>query len=150
MNLFTSTVAELNLVYRNKVSTSEMKKVTSSKSAFEILSNIWNEQINIYESFYVLLLNRHNKVLGYRCISTGGISGTVVDPKAIFQIALISNASSIIIAHNHPSGNLNPSEADIKITDKLKLAGVFLEITLLDHIIITEEGFYSFADDGRI
>lgn len=150
LNLFNSTVAELSVVYRNSVSPSERQKIVNSKSAFEIFENIWNDQINIYESVYLLLLNRANKVLGYRCISTGGVSGTVVDPKAIFQAALLTNASSVILAHNHPSGCLTPSEADTKITEKLKSAGSFLEITFIDHLILADGRYYSFADDGRI
>ena len=103
------------------------------------------------EQFYILMINRANKVLGYTLIATGGVSATVVDPKVIFQAALKANASSIICAHNHPSGNNKPSDADIKITDKIKAAGQFLDINLLDHVIMTpDDNFYSFADEGRI
>ncbi len=150
MNLFNSTVDEVSIVYHPTVRPSERQKINSSSSAHEILRCIWNEQIDLYESFYILLLNRANKVLGYRCISQGGVSGTVVDPKAIFQAALLANASSIILAHNHPSGSLIPSDADEKITRKIKSAGEFLEITVLDHLILGEDHFFSFADEGRL
>jgi len=149
-NLFNSTVDEVSIVYHNSVRPSERQKVTNSQSAHEILRNIWDDQIELYESFYILFLNRANRVLGYRCISQGGVSGTVVDPKAIFQAALLANASSIILAHNHPSGNTTPSEADEKITRKIKSAGEFLEIQVIDHLILGEDSFCSFADDGRM
>lgn len=96
------------------------------------------------------MLNRANRVLKKCNISEGGISGTVVDPKKIFKISLDHHASSIILGHNHPSGVVTPSEADQRITKKLVNAGVLLEITLLDLLIITDGGFYSFADDGAL
>jgi DNA repair protein RadC len=150
MNLFNSTVDEINIVYHHTVRPSERKKITNSSSAYEILRDIWNDQVELYESFYILLLNRANKVLGYRLISMGGVSGTVVDPKAIFQAALLANASNVILAHNHPSGTLTPSEADERITKKLKAAGELLEIHVLDHLIIGDDQFFSFADEGRL
>ena len=150
MNLFNSTVDEVSIVYHNTVRACDRKKISNSASAYDILRSIWNDQIDLYESFYILMLNRANKVLGYRCISQGGVSGTVVDPKAIFQAALLCNASSLILSHNHPSGTLTPSEADERITKKLKAAGEFLEIAVLDHLIIGDDTFYSFADEGRL
>jgi len=98
----------------------------------------------------VLLLNRANRVLGFVKISEGGVSGTVVDPKKIFQIALKANASGIILAHNHPSGNTTPSASDESITAKIVAAGKFLEISVLDHLIITSEQYFSFSDEGRL
>ncbi|MCD4736515.1 MAG: JAB domain-containing protein [Bacteroidales bacterium] len=98
----------------------------------------------------VLCLNRANKVLGWAKIGQGGISGTVTDPKVIFQIALKANASSIILAHNHPSGNKYHSEADNKLTRKIKNAGEFMDLQILDHIILIADGYYSFADEGSI
>lgn len=150
LNLFNSTVDEISIVYHNSVPASERQKVISSKEAFEVLRNIWNDQIELYESFYLLLLNRANRVLGYRLISMGGVSGTVVDPKAIFQAALLANASSIILSHNHPSGSLIPSEADLKLTERIKSAGDALGVTVLDHLILGDGSFYSFADEGRL
>jgi DNA repair protein RadC len=97
-----------------------------------------------------MLLNRSNRVLGISCISKGGISGTVVDVKIILQTALKANASGLIISHNHPSGNLTASSEDIKITVKLKNACKLLDLSLLDHLIITDEGYLSFADEGML
>jgi DNA repair protein RadC len=102
------------------------------------------------EQFKVMLMNRANKVLGIFELSTGGVSGTVADPKIIFVAALKGGASGIIVAHNHPSGNLTASQSDIDLTRKLKEAGKFLEIQLLDHVIVTTEGYFSFADEGLI
>ena len=102
------------------------------------------------EEMYMILLNTANKSLGYSKVSTGGVSGTIVDIKIIFQIALMGNASSFIIAHNHPSGNLKPSNADLILTRKIKEAGEIMEIKLLDHLILTKEGFMSMADEGKI
>ena len=95
-----------------------------------------------------MLLNRANRVIGISDISSGGVAGTVADPKVIFVIALKANASSIILTHNHPSGNLNLSQQDISLTNRLKQAGEFLQIDVLDHMIITRDGYYSFADQG--
>ena len=102
------------------------------------------------EEFVILCLNRANKVLGYSKISQGGLSGTVADPKVIFQVALKSNASSIILCHNHPSGNTKPSDNDIQLTKKLKKAGEFLELNVLDHLIITSDAYFSFADESLL
>jgi DNA repair protein RadC len=96
------------------------------------------------------LLNRGNKVIGICEISTGTVSGTLVDPRVVFATALKTNATGIILAHNHPSGNLKPSRADELLTDKLRKAGELLDVVVLDHIIVTTEGFYSFADEGYL
>ena len=106
--------------------------------------------MNLRESFYALYLNRANKVLGDHLISLGGVSGTVVDPKCVYQVALKAHASSLIVAHNHPSGNKEPSNADLEITRKLKEAGQLLDINLLDHIILLPEGYISMADEGML
>lgn len=98
------------------------------------------------EQFKVLLLNTANKVLGISDISTGGVSSTVADPRIVFTTALKANASKIILAHNHPSGNLRPSQSDTDLTIKMKEAGRFLDIMVLDHLIITNEGYYSISD----
>ena len=150
MNLFNSIASEIGITYHNSIPTSEMQKITQSSAAYDLLRSIWNDQIELYESFYVLYMNRANKVLGYRCISQGGISGTVVDPKAVFQAALLANASSLIMAHNHPSGNMQPSEADNKLTKKLIAAGKVLDIDVLDHLIMDTNNFYSYADQGQM
>lgn len=142
-------VAEVKLSYTTKVKASERVKVVSSSDAEKVLRESW-EYMEYVESFKVLLLNRSNRVLGVATISKGGVSATVVDPKVLFQYALKTNASAIILAHNHPSGELKPSTTDDKLTDKLKKGGELLDVNVLDHVIITEEGYYSYADNGKI
>jgi DNA repair protein RadC len=142
-------VSEITLHYQSKVKASMRPKVTSSEEAYRILCLHWDKnKLELLEEFKVLLLNRANKVLGIVDISSGGIAGTVADPKLIFAAALKACCSSVILAHSHPSGNLKPSEADIKLPRKLKEAGRFLDLPVLDHIIITAEAYYSFADEG--
>ena len=144
-------VAEIQLTYRSNVKPSQRPKVNSSKDAFEIFRQSWDlDKIELMEQFKVMLLNRANKVIGIFDLSTGGVSGTVADPKLIFAAAIKSNATSIILAHNHPSGNLKPSESDINLTRKVKEGGKLLEIAVIDRIIVTTEGHFSFADEGII
>jgi DNA repair protein RadC len=144
-------VAEIQLSYKSKVKPSLRPKISSSKEAYEILINHWDEsKIDFFEQFKVILLNRANKVLGIYEVSTGGVSGTVADPKLIFAAALKANSSSILLSHNHPSGNLKPSQQDILLTSKIKEAGRFLELPVIDHLIVTSEGYYSFADEGLL
>ncbi|NYJ26628.1 RadC family protein [Allomuricauda sp. ARW1Y1] len=124
-------------------------KITSSQKAFESFLSSWNfNTIELQEEFKVMVLNRNNEVLGICPLSRGGVSGTIVDAKLVFSIALKCNASSIIVAHNHPSGNLKPSDADIKLTKKLKQAAAYLDIQFLDHVIVTKNGYTSFSDKG--
>jgi DNA repair protein RadC len=140
-------VAEVELIYKSKVKASRRPKIVSSKDAYNILLKAWDEnKIEFVEQFKVLFLNRANNVLGIYDVSTGGISGTVADPRVIFVAALKANACGIIIGHNHPSGNLKPSRQDEDLTQKIKLAGQLLEIKLMDHVIVTTEGYCSFAD----
>lgn len=142
-------VAEVELIYKSKVKASERPQVKKSSDAYQILLKSWDEnKLEFIEQFKVILLNRNNKVLGIYEASTGGVSGTIADAKLIFTAALKANASGIILSHNHPSGNLKPSQADIHLTNKLKEAGKLLDIQVLDHIIVTTEGYYSFADEG--
>lgn len=142
-------VAEIELIYKTKIKASERPQIKTAKDAADLLQQIWDEnKINFVEQFKVLLLNKANKVLGFYDLSTGGLTGTVADPRLIFAAALKANACGIVISHNHPSGNLKPSLADEQLTQKIKSAGKFLDITVLDHIIITSEGYYSFADEG--
>ncbi len=126
----------------------EKPQITNSKDAFDILRASIADLI--HEEFWILLLNRANKVIGKEQISSGGISGTVVDAKVIFRKALEISASSLILAHNHPSGQLRPSQADIDITKRLVNAGKTLEVSVLDHLIVTEKGYLSFADEGMM
>ena len=131
---------------RRELEVIELKQIGNSKSVFEIMQPIIGELQ--HEEFWILYLNYSNKVIAKSQLSKGGITGTVVDVRIVFKTALEQNATSIILSHNHPSGKLQPSEADITITKKIKLAGQQLDIPVLDHIIITEKGFYSFNDNG--
>lgn len=150
--LFTgSKVAEVELVYRSKVKASQRPQVKTSLDAYMILSELWDEgTMDLQESFKVLMLNRGNKVLCLYNASSGGITGTVADPRLIFTAALKASAVSIILAHNHPSGLLVPSRADEELTMKFKGAGQLLDIKVVDHLILTAESYYSFADEGLI
>ena len=141
---------KVRLVYSRIVPESERVKISSSSNVVRLFRKLWSSQIEIKEEFYVLLLDRANHVLGYHVLSQGGTSATVVDPKILYALAVESLASNIIIAHNHPSGSLKPSEQDIRLTSKVKAAGKSLDINLLDHIIITKEGHYSFADEMQL
>lgn len=123
-------------------------KICSSTDAVSILQPRLSDLS--HEEFHVLLLNRSHKVMGHKTISIGGQSGTVVDPKIIFRTALEQKAAAVILSHNHPSGNLNPSESDIQLTKKLREGGRYLDIPVLDHIIIAGSSFYSFADEGML
>ena len=153
MNLFTQNISEISVSYKNSVKASERPKISCSRDASEIMRNYMNDgnlQMEHREYFFVLLMNRANKVLGVSTISMGGMSGTVADPKIIFQVALKVSAASIILCHNHPSGNIKPSESDIRLTQKIKKAGSFLDLPCIDHIIITEDSYFSFADEGLL
>lgn len=144
-NLFQ--ICEISVSYSSKVSPGNRPKIAGSRDVFDLVLPIWDD-LEYRESFMVLLLNRGNRVLGISLVSVGGISGTVADPKVIFQHALKANACSVILMHNHPSGNLQPSEADIRLTRKLKEAGLVLDLPVLDHVIVGPDGYYSFADEG--
>ena len=126
----------------------QQAKITSSRDVYELLLPDLTD--NYYEAFYVIFLDRANKVIRKLNISMGGVAGTVVDPKKIFKLALDHNASSIILAHNHPSNNLQPSDNDIKLTKKLQEAGKALDIPVLDHIISGNDNYFSFADEGML
>ncbi len=144
-------VSEIQLHYKNVVKPNDRPSVNCSTDAHQIFLENWDSNIiELKEEFKILLLNRAHKVLGISLISSGGLSGTLVDPKLIFVTALKANSSSIIMAHNHPSGTLKPSSADIQLTSKCVQAGKLLELPILDHLIITRSGFYSLADEGLI
>ena len=131
---------------RRSEEAAEFQKITSSKAVFEIMQPIIGELH--HEEFWVLYLNNSNKVLHKSQLSKGGMTGTIVDTRIIFKTALEYNATSLILTHNHPSGKLLASDADREITKKLKMAGQQMDIMVLDHVIITENGFYSFNDEG--
>jgi DNA repair protein RadC len=143
-------LAEIEVKYSTKIKPSDRLKVVSSSDAAEIFRSAWKQSLEHKESFYALYMNRNNKVLGIHKISEGGLSGTVVDVRIIYQVGLKVNACGVIVCHNHPSGNLSPSDADKTITQKIKEAGKILEIPLLDHLIIAPDGYMSFADEGMI
>jgi DNA repair protein RadC len=143
-------ISALELGRRRKDAAGQNKreKITCASDAFDIMKpHLLDLQ---HEEFWIILLNRSNAVIKKVFISSGGIAGTVADPKLIYKHALEHLASAIILVHNHPSGNLKPSEADISLTRKLKQAGSFLEIPVLDHLIFTDHGYYSFADEDKL
>lgn len=146
-----SHVAEVKISYQSHVKAADRPRISCSKDAYEIFYSFWDSSMEHHESVKLLMLNRANRVLGITSISSGGISGCIMDVKVIFQYALKANASSILLCHNHPSGNTQPSEADKRITRKVKSAGEILDIALLDHLIITpNDGFLSMTDEGYI
>lgn len=140
-------IAAMELGRRRRAEeTPELAKISSSKSAFDILQPIIGELP--HEEFWILYLNNSNKVIWKTQLSKGGITGTVVDTRIVLKTALEQNAVAMILAHNHPSGVLTPSEADKTITKKLKAAAETMEISVLDHLIVTEKSYFSFADEG--
>jgi len=149
ITLFQQNIAEVKVSYSHKVKPSSRAKVIGSKTVYEYVYPLWPD-IEYKERFAILLLNRGNKILGISWISMGGVSGTVVDAKLIFQTALKANASSIILMHNHPSGQLEISDADKRITRKLRDGAELLDISVLDHVILTSEGYHSMADEGEM
>lgn len=148
-NLFLSNIAEVQISYSNNIRPSEREKITCSKDADAIFRQVF-PGLEHREYFYVMLLNRSNQVLGYYQVSKGGLSGTLVDVRLILQVALKSNATSIIVAHNHPSGTLQASDADNQITKKIKSACSLLDISLLDHLILTNYSYLSMTDEGTL
>jgi DNA repair protein RadC len=144
-------VSEIELIYKSKIKASERPLVRDSKTAFDLLGKNWDmDKIELLEEFKILLLNQANRVLGIFPLSRGGITGTVADPRIIFGAAIKACATSIILSHSHPSGNLRPSRADEELTLKIREAGKFLDIRVADHIILSAAGYFSFADEGLI
>jgi DNA repair protein RadC len=145
--MYNSTLAEIEISYKPKYNASELPKVVTSADAYGYLKDVF-PSLDYREFFYILCLNRNNKVLGYCQISAGGLCGTIADVRMIMQTALKSNACSLVLSHCHPSGNLVPSEADKDLTKKIREAGKVLDIMVLDHLILTSESYFSFADEG--
>jgi DNA repair protein RadC len=144
-------VAEISLAYQPKVKISQCPKIHSSTDVYRLLLERWNrEKLEFVEEFKVLVLNRANRVLGELLLASGSTVGVIVDVKLVLYTVIKSNACSFIIAHNHPSGNLKPSEQDRRLTSKIKAAAELMDLSLLDHIIVTAEGYYSFADEGLL
>lgn len=146
-----SIVSEVELVYRSKIKPSLRPLIKRSQDSYRVLLSSWDmNKMEFIEQFKVLYLNRGNRVLAINELSTGGLTGTVADPRLIFAIALKLNATAVVLCHNHPSGNLSPSTQDTALTAKLKNAGMFLDIHVSDHIILSSEGYFSFADEGLL
>ena len=152
----TPKLAELKVSYRRRSRGGKRKRsdetpfvITNSSSCETYLRQIWNrDTLELREEFIVLCLNSANEVLGWINVASGGLNATSIDPRIIFGVALQAVSASIIVAHNHPSGSLKPSRQDITITQQLRAAGEMLAINLLDHLIITRDGYFSFADSG--
>jgi DNA repair protein RadC len=141
----------VNLYELKKIQTNfPVEKITSSKNSSNFIKQFYGDDIDIFESCFILLLNNSNNTIGYAKISQGGITGTVVDIRLIAKYAVESLATGVILAHNHPSGTLSPSQADINITDKTKKALETLDIKLLDHLILTNDDYYSLSDNGKM
>jgi len=140
-------IAEVQISYSNHVKAKDRLKINGSNDAADAFRQIWPAYEHIEFSF-MLMLNRQNQILGYHQLSKGGMTGAVVDVRVIFQVALKACCTSIILAHNHPSGNLNVSDADRKITKQIKESGIILDIPLLDHLILTTDSYLSMADEG--
>lgn len=142
-------VAEVQLSYKPHFKAQERPQINSAKQAYDILLGNWDlSLINFIEQAKMILLNRNNRVLGIVDLSTGGGGSTVVDAKVVFAIALKATATSLILAHNHPSGDLKPSSYDIRLTENLKQAGKILGIDIHDHLIISENGYFSMTEGG--
>ena len=144
-------VSEVEIVYRANMRPSERPLINSSRDAYETFLQVWDmERIDYQEEFKVLLLNTANRVMGVYELSAGGLTATVADPRLILAVALKGLSVAIIIGHNHPSGNLRPSAPDNDLTAKIRESARFFDIKLLDHIIVTRDGYYSFADEGLL
>lgn len=148
MKTYKSTISLFSL----KKNSTDFKKVKigSSNDAYEYISNFYGDDLDIFESFFLLLLNRNNTTIGYAKISQGGISGTVVDSRIIAKYCVDALASAVILCHNHPSGNTRPSQNDIDITKKIQSVLTLLDCKVLDHLILGGDSFLSFADEGLI
>lgn len=138
--------------YEIKANQTDLKqaKISTSKDGYEYILQFYSDDLEVYESSFILLLNRANKVIGYAKISQGGVAGTVIDIKIVMKYVVDTLASGFIIAHNHPSGSLFPSKQDDVMTNNLKSISKMLDCVLLDHLIITTEGYYSYADSGAL
>lgn len=148
-NLFS--ITEVELVYRNKMKQQDRIKVAEASHAYDLLLSAWDmNKIELVEEFIILLLDRNKTCLGISKISSGGVTACVVDPKIVFATALKARACGLILAHNHPSGSIKPSMADETLTQKFKEAGKLLDISVLDHLIITPDSYFSFANDGLL
>lgn len=146
-NLFK--VAEVELVYKSNSNPENRMEISYPTDAYNVLRKSWDDnKIELIEQFKIILLDRRNRCLGIAEIATGGMASCIVDPKVVFATALKSRAAGIVLAHNHPSGGLKPSRADIDLTQKLIACGKILDIAVVEHIILTRDGYTSMARDG--
>jgi len=146
-------VSEIDIVYKRKATCriSDRPLVNMSSDAYKIFLHYWNhDKIELLEEFKVMYLNRSNRVMHILAISQGGISGTVADPRIILGVALKIAACSMVLAHNHPSGSIKPSRADEELTFKIKEAAKYFDIKVVDHLVISCESYFSFADEGLL
>lgn len=147
----TISIAEIEIRYTPKYKVSDLPQIKRSGDLYHLLLHSWDKsKLEFVEQFKVVLINRASRILGICTLSTGSGSGTIADPKLVFAVALKANATSVILAHNHPSGNLMPSESDKAMTQKMAECGKWLDLKVLDHLIVTTEGYYSFADEGAM
>ena len=147
----TSQIDEIGLTYKSSIPISEKPTIQCPEDAYSLLLKIWDmDTILLKEEFLLLVLNNNKKCLGWSKISSGGATATIVDVSLIFQTAIIGNASSIVVAHSHPSGTLKPSSSDIRLTERIKKAGAILGVPLDDHIILTSENYMSFRQKGLL
>lgn len=143
-------VSEIQLSYRSKINPSQRPQICGSEDSYAVFRRHWaDDKLDFIEQAKLLLLNRASRGLGIYELSTGSTTGTIIDTRMVFAAALKANASSIVVAHNHPSGNLEPSSRDKLVTNQLREAGALMNIPMLDHIIVGRHGYYSFADDAE-
>lgn len=147
-NLFE--LAEISVVYKNKIRAKDKIQVSSSNDIYKLMKPVFKDVINHHEEFYIVLLNTGNYVLGISKIAQGGISSTTIDTRIIFQTALKTNSVKIAMVHNHPSTSLNPSHLDKSFTDKMVEAGKLMDIAVVDHVILSTDGYFSFCDRGLL
>jgi len=141
-------VAEISVVYKNSNSVNKKIQIKSSIDINELMQPVFSEFMSHHEEFWIILLSHNNSVLGVSKISQGGLAETTIDIRIILQIALKSNSSKICLCHNHPSGNLTPSTQDQQLTRTIVEAGKLMNIEVLDHLVLSDNGYYSFADCG--
>jgi DNA repair protein RadC len=151
LNIPYADMAEICLSYKSKTKACDRFKISGSKDAYTLFMKNWDrDMIEFIEEAKMLIVNRANQSLGEIKLSSGGTTATVVDPKLVFAAAIKANAAGVLLAHNHPSCVLQPSQADIALTKRISEGGKLFDIMLLDHLIVSAEGYYSFADEGML
>lgn len=135
---------------KNEKSQFPKTKISCSKDAYNFARQFYFDDVEIYESFFVMLLNQANNVIGWAKVGQGGLSSCIVDPRLVFKYAIETLSASIVLVHNHPSGQLTPSDQDVKMTRQIKEGGKYLDVQVLDHLILNDCNYYSFADNGNL